>query len=70
MLAPLGCFFCVKNDNKNRQLDKLIQSYSDLFHILLLGKKLSKSIFKIAPNINKYLRNVFSNQTIQDIVKF
>ena len=32
MLAPLGCFLCVKNDNKNRRLDKLSQSFSDIFH--------------------------------------
>ena len=32
MLAPLGCFLGVKNDNKNRRLDKLSQSFSDIFH--------------------------------------
>ena len=38
--------------------------------ILLLDKKLSKSILKIVPDINKYSRNVFTIQTIQDIAKF
>jgi hypothetical protein len=28
----LGGFFCVKNDNKNCLLDKLSQSFSDIFH--------------------------------------
>ena len=37
------------------------------FIILLLDKTLSKSNFKIAPDINEYLRNVFNIQTIQDI---
>ena len=32
MLAPFGCFLCVKNANKNRWLDKLSQSFSDIFH--------------------------------------
>ena len=31
---------------------------------------MSKSIVKIAPDINKYLRNVFTIQTKQDIAKF
>ena len=30
---------------------------------------MAKSIVKIAPDINKYLRNVFNIQTIQDIAK-
>ena len=38
--------------------------------MLLLDKKLSKSIVEIAPDINKYLRNIFIFQTIQDIAKF
>ena len=40
------------------------------FIILLLDKKLSKSIVEIAPDINEYLRNVFTIQAIQDIAKF
>jgi hypothetical protein len=28
----LGILLCVKNANKNRQLDKLSQSFSDIFH--------------------------------------
>ena len=32
MLTPLRCFLCVKNNNKICQLDKLIQSFSDIFH--------------------------------------
>ena len=35
--------------------------------IFLLDKNLSKSKFKVAPDINKYLRNVFTIQSIQDI---
>ena len=70
MLAPPGCFLCVKNDNKNRRLDKSSQSFLIYFLILLLDKKLSKSIAKIAPGINKYLRNVFTIPTIQYIAKF
>ena len=30
MLAPLVCFLCVKNNNKNHWLDKLSQSFSDI----------------------------------------
>ena len=56
MLAPPGCFLCVKNANKNRRLDKLSQS----FYIL----------YKYLPDMNKYLKNVFTIQTIQDIAKF
>ena len=37
------------------------------FIILLLDKTLSKFNFRIAPDINEYLRNVFNIQTIQDI---
>ena len=33
--------------------------------ILLLDKKSLKSFVKIAPDINKYLKNVFTVQTIQ-----
>ena len=44
------------------------KSFTDRFHDL--DKKLSKSIVKIAPDINKYLRNALTIQTIQDIAKF
>ena len=58
---PLLVFFlCVKNANKS-EIN---------FITILLGKKLSKSIVKIAPDIDKYLRSVFPIQTIQDIAKF
>ena len=70
MLAPLGCFLCVKNDNKNCRLDKLSQSFSDIFHNSFASQKMAKSIIKIAPDINEYLRNVFTLQTIQYIAKF
>ena len=30
MLAPLGCFLCVKNDNKTRRLDKLSKIALDI----------------------------------------
>ena len=63
---PSWSFLGVKNANKNCWLDKLSQSFSDI----LLDKKLSKSIAKIAPDIKKYLRNVFTIQAIQDIAKF
>ena len=57
MLAPLGCFSCVKNDNKNHPLDKLSQSFSDIFHNSFSWQKMAKSIVK---DINEYLRNVFT----------
>ena len=70
MLAPLGCFLCVKSNNKNHLLDKLSQSFSDIFHNSFTWQKMAKSIVKIAPDINEYLRNVFTIQTIQYIAKF
>ena len=70
MLAPPGCFLCVKNTNKGCLLDKLSQSFSDTFHNPFTWQKIIKSIIKIAPDINKDLRNVFTVQTIQDISKF
>ena len=63
-------FLCVKNNNKNRRLDNLSQPSSDIFHNYFTRKNLSKSIVKIAPAINKDLRNVFTTQKLQDIVKF
>ena len=38
------------------------------FTILLLDKKLSKSIIEIAPDINGYLRNVYTIQTILEAI--
>ena len=67
---PSWVLFVCKKDNKNRRLDKSSQSFLIYFLILLLDKKMSKSIAKIAPGINKYLRNVFTIPTIQDIAKF
>ena len=68
MLIPLGCVFCVKNDNKNCLLDNLSQSFSDIFHNSFIWQKMAKSIVNIAPDINEYLRNVFTIQTIQHTV--
>ena len=62
-LIPPRCFLCVKNDNKNRRLDKLRQSFSDIFHNSFTWKK-------VAPDNKKYLRNVFTIQTIQYIANF
>ena len=67
MLAPLGWFFCVKNDNKNRRLDKLSQSFFDIFRNSFTWQKMAKSIIKIAPDINEYLTNIFTIQTMPTI---
>ena len=67
---PSWVFFCVKKPNKNRRLDKLSQSFSDIFHNSFTRQKMAKFIVKIAPDINEYLRNVFTIQTIQYIAKF
>ena len=70
MLAPLGCFLFVKNGNKNCRLDKLSKSFSAIFHDSFTWQKMAKSIVKIAPDNNEYLRNVFKIHTIQYIAKF
>ena len=51
-------------------MDKLSQSFPDIFHNSFTLQKMAKSIIKIAPDINEYLRNVFTIQTIQYIAKF
>ena len=38
----LGILLCVKNANKNGQLDKLSQSFSDIFHNSFTGQKIFK----------------------------
>ena len=70
MLTPTGCFLCVKNANKNCRLDKLSQSFSDIFHNSFTWQKMAKSIVRIAPDIDEYLKNVFTIQIIQVIAKF
>ena len=62
---PSWVFLCVKNDNMICQFDKLSQSFSDIFHNYFTWQKMSKSIIKIALDINEYLRNGFTIQTIQ-----
>ena len=69
--SPLLVVFCEqKNNNKNGQLDKLSQSFSDVFHNSFTWQKMAKSIVNIAPDINEYLRNVITVQAIQYIAKF
>ena len=70
MLAPLGCFLCVKNNNKNGWLDKLSQSFSDVFHNSFTWQKMANSSIEIAPDINEYLSNVLTIQTVQYKAKF
>ena len=60
MLATPGCFLCIRKANKNRRLDKLSQSFSDIFYNSFTWQKMAKYIIKIAPDINKYLGNVFT----------
>ena len=40
--------------------EQLMMARVRYFIILLLDKKLSKSIVKIAPDVNKYLKNIFT----------
>ena len=44
--------------------DKLSQSFSDIFHNYFTWQEMAKSIVKIAPDINEYLRKIgYSNHT-------
>ena len=69
-LPLLGFFLCVKNAEPCWRLVQLGQSFSDIFHNFVTWQKMAKSIVKIAPDINEYVKNVFTIQTIQYIAKF
>ena len=64
----LGIFSCVKNAKPC--LDKLSQSFSDIFHNSFNCIKLSKSLLKGLRIIIEYLINVFTIEIIQHEAKF